>query len=109
MQQKTKFFLRSTNNTDRNGVHKQNTYTEHLEKDIIGKGGGATMSQDVFECMLFGSAREARMTSTLFELKIYQETRTSCFFEKILYANELKVKKVSLNVPDLLKIVLSRA
>ena len=67
------------------------------------------MSQDVFECMLFGSAREARMTSTLFELKIYQETRTSCFFEKILYANELKVKKASLNVPDLLKIVLSRA
>ena len=36
---KTKFFLWNTNNTDRNGVNKQNTYTKHLEKDNIGKWG----------------------------------------------------------------------
>ena len=35
---KTKFFLRNTNDTDRNGINKQNTHTEHLEKDNIGKG-----------------------------------------------------------------------
>ena len=37
---KTKFFLGNTNNADRNGVHKENTHTKHLEKDNIGKGGG---------------------------------------------------------------------
>ena len=36
---KTKFFLRNTNNTDRNGGNKQNTHTKHLEKDNIWKGG----------------------------------------------------------------------
>ena len=36
---KTKFFLRNTDNTDRNGVHKQNIHTKHLEKHYIGKGG----------------------------------------------------------------------
>ena len=35
-----------------------------------------------------------------FELEIYQETEANCFLKKILYANVLKVKKVSLNVPD---------
>ena len=44
-----------------------------------------------------------------FELEIYQEAENSCFVKKILYTNELKVKKVSLNVPGLLlKIVHSR-
>ena len=28
---KTKFFLQNTNNTDRNGVNKQNTGTKHLQ------------------------------------------------------------------------------
>ena len=37
---KTKFFLRNTKNTDRNGVNKQNTHTKHLEKDNIKKGRG---------------------------------------------------------------------
>ena len=32
---KTKFFLRSINNTDRNGVNKQNKHTK--EKDNTGK------------------------------------------------------------------------
>ena len=37
---KTRFFLWNTNNTDRNGVNKQNTHihTQHSEKDNTGKG-----------------------------------------------------------------------
>ena len=35
---KTKLFLWNTNNTDTNGVNKQNTHTKHLQKDNIGKG-----------------------------------------------------------------------
>ena len=45
---KTRFFLRNTNNTDRNGVNKQNTHThthththahtKHSEKGNTGKG-----------------------------------------------------------------------
>ena len=50
------------------------------------------------------------MTSTFFELEIYQETETSWYFlEKILYPNKFKVKDVSLNVPEhLKKTVLNR-
>ena len=42
---KTRLFLQNTNNTDRNGVKKQNTHThththtKNVEKDNIGKGG----------------------------------------------------------------------
>ena len=35
---KARFFLRITNNTDRNGVNKHNTHTKHLEEDNIGRG-----------------------------------------------------------------------
>ena len=35
---KTRFFLLNTNNTDRNGVNKQNTHTKHSEKDNTRKG-----------------------------------------------------------------------
>ena len=34
---KTRFFLQNTNNTDRNGVNKQNTHTKHLDKENTGK------------------------------------------------------------------------
>ena len=34
---KTNFFLQNINNTDRNGVNKQNTHSKHLEKDNTGK------------------------------------------------------------------------
>ena len=64
---KTKFFLRNTNDTDRNGVHKQNTHTKHLEKDNIGKWkGGPTMSLDAFEFLLFDSAKEASNDANTF-------------------------------------------
>ena len=60
------------------------------------------MSLDAFEFLFFDSSREAcNGVNTFFELEIYQETEVSCFSEKILYSNDLKVK-VSLNVPDLL-------
>ena len=67
-----------------------------------GSGGGdPTISLDALEFLFFDSAREKQvMTSILFELEIYQETEATCFFEKMLYANMLKVKKVSLNVPE---------
>ena len=42
---KTKFYLRNTNNTDRNGVNKQNTHTKYL--DNIGKGGATEASNNV--------------------------------------------------------------
>ena len=35
----TRLFLQNTNNTDRNGVNKQNTHTKHLQKDNTGKWG----------------------------------------------------------------------
>ena len=104
---KTKFFLWNTNNTDRNGVNKQKTNTKHLQKDNIGKGGGRpTMSLDAFEFLFFDSAREASNdVNTFLNLRFIKKHKPAVFvvvvvvFEEILYANNLKVKKVSLNVP----------
>ena len=53
----------------------------------------------------FLTVQEKQGCQHFFKLEIYQETEQLGFFEKIFYANELKVKNVSLNVPDL---VLSR-
>ena len=68
------------------------------------------MSLDAFEVWFFGSAREASNdVSTFFNLRFIKKQKTAGFFQKILYDNKLKVKKISLNVPELLqKIVLSR-
>ena len=93
---KTKFYQRNTINTDRNGVNK------HLEKDNIGMGG-PTMSLDAFEFLFFDSAREAsKDADTFLNLRFIKKQKPAVFFEKNFYANELKVKNVSLNVPDLL-------
>ena len=54
------------------------------------------MSLDAFEFCFLTVQEKQVMTPTLFELEIYQKTENSGFFEKILYVNELKVKKVSL-------------
>ena len=59
------------------------------------------MGLDAFELLFLTVQEKQVMTSNILELKIYQESGAICFFKKILYANELKVKKVSLNVPDL--------
>ena len=55
-----------------------------------------------FFFFFFDSAREAINDINTFLNLRFIKKQTSCFFEKILYANELKIKKVSLNVPDLL-------
>ena len=103
---KTKFFLPNTNNTHRNGVNKQNTHTKQIEKDNIGKGGGGGGSiLDAFEFLFFHRARQARNdVNTFLNLRFMKKRKQkpAGFFKKILYPNKLKVKKVSLSVPDLL-------
>ena len=42
------------------------------------------------------------MMSTLLNLRFIKKQKPVVLFEKVLYANKLKVKKVSLNVPELL-------
>ena len=66
---KTKFFLWSTNDTDKNGVDKQNTHThtKYLEKDYTGKGGGVpTMSLAASEILFLTVQKKQVMTSPLF-------------------------------------------
>ena len=62
------------------------------------------MILDAFEFLFFDSAREASNdVNTFLNLRFMKKQKPAgFFFEKILYANELKVKKVLLNVPDLL-------
>ena len=59
------------------------------------------MSLDAFEFLFFDSAREASNDVNI-SLRFIKKQKPAVFFEKILYANELKVKKVSSNVRDLL-------
>ena len=83
---KTKFFLRNTYNTDRNGVNKQSTHTKHLEKDNIGKGGGPTMSLDAFEFLFFDSAREASNdVNTFLSLRFMKKQKPAGFFLRKYY------------------------
>ena len=58
---KTKFFLWNTNNTDRNGVNKQNSHTHQtLRKRQHWKGGeGRVPTMDTSEFLFFGSEKEA--------------------------------------------------
>ena len=93
-----KFFLWNTNNTDKNGVNRQNAHThihtKHLEKDNIGKGGGVpTMSLAASEFLFLTMQKKQVMMSP--------------HFEKISHVTELQVKKISLNVPDFLLKILS--
>ena len=65
--------------------------------------GGPTMSLDAFEFLFFDSAREAsKDVDPFLNLRVIKKQKPAVFFEKIFYANESKVKNVSLNVPDLL-------
>ena len=93
---KTKFFLRNTYNTDRNGVNKQSTHTKHLEKDNTGKGwlwwwrGGVgwgtclTMSLDISEFLFFGSSKEASNDVTTFlNLRFITKQKPALFWENI--------------------------
>ena len=65
------------------------------------------MSLDDFEFLLFDSAGKAsKDAETFLNLRFIKKQKPAVFFffffEKIFYANKLKVKNVSLNVPDLL-------
>ena len=61
------------------------------------------MSLDAFEFLFFDSARETTNdVNTFLNLKVIKKQEPAVFLGKILYANQLKVKKVSSNVPDLL-------
>ena len=87
--------LPAKHNTDRNNVKEQNGHW---------KGGGGLQ---LWAWMLLNSyflkKQEKKVrTSTLFWAWELSRNRNQLFFfEKILYAKELKVKNVSLNVPDL--------
>ena len=63
------------------------------------------MSLDDFEFLFFDSAGKAsKDVETFLNLRFIKKQKPAVFFffEKIFYANKLKVKNVSLNVPDLL-------
>ena len=90
---KTKFFLRNTNNTDRNGVPKQNTHTKHLEKYNIGKGG-PTMSLDAFEVLFFDSEREASNdVNTFLNLRFIKEQKLAVFLRKYYMLTSSKLRR----------------
>ena len=72
---KTKFFLWKTNNTDKNGVNKQNrhTHTKYLQKDNTEKGSGVPhVGLSTSEFLFLTAQKKQVMTSSLFELEIYQ-------------------------------------
>ena len=61
------------------------------------------MNLDAFEFLFSDSVREASNDlNTFLNFRYIKKQKPTVFFEKILYVTELKVKKVSLNVPDLL-------
>ena len=61
-----------------------------------GVGGVPTMSVDAFEFLFYGSAREAsKGVDTFLNLRFIKKRKPAgFFFEKIFYANVLKVKNV---------------
>ena len=53
------------------------------------------MSLDAFEFLLFEKAREeSKDVDTFLNLRVIKKQKPAIFFEKILYAKELKVKNV---------------
>ena len=91
---KTKFLLQNTNSTDRNGLHKQNTQTKHLEKDNIGKGWGATMSLDAFEILFFDSAREtSNYVNTFLNLRFIKKQEPAVFLRKYYMLTSSKLRR----------------
>ena len=90
---KTKFFLRNTNNTDRNGVNKQNKHSKHLEKENIGKGG-PTMSLDAFEFLFFDTAREASSDiNTFLNLRFIKKQKPAVFLRKYYMLTSSKSRR----------------
>ena len=80
---KTRFFLQNTNNTDRNGVNKQNTHTPNTQRKITLKKGGPTMSLDAFEFLIFDSSREASNDANSFlNLRFIKKQKPAVFIRK---------------------------
>ena len=82
---KTKFFLWNTNNTDKNGVNKQNTHTKHLEKNKTRKGGwGSNYEPSCFWIFVFDNAKEASNDATTFlNLRFITKQKPVVFWENI--------------------------
>ena len=94
---KAKFFLRNTNNTDRNSVNKNHTHThnKYLEKDDIGKGGGRgrIMSLDAFEFLVLDSAREASNdVDTFLNLRFIKKQKSAVFLRKYYMPTSSKLR-----------------
>ena len=85
---KTKFFLWNTNNTDRNGVNKQNSHihTKHLEKDNTGKEGGRVPTMDASEFLFFDSEKEASNdVNTFLNLRFIKKQKPAASWKNINY------------------------
>ena len=83
---KIKIFLWNANNTDINGVSKQNTYTysKLLEKDNTGKEGVPTMSLAAFEFLFIDCGNKANNDVTTFlNLRFIIKQRSALFWKNI--------------------------
>ena len=101
----------NTNNTDRNGVNKQETHTPSTSRKITLENRESNYESGCFwmSCCFLIAQKKQAMTSPFFKTWDLSLHRNQHLFEKILHVNELQVKKVSLNFPEFLwKIVLSR-
>ena len=83
---KTKFFQRNTDNTDRNSVNKKKTYTPNSQRKITLEMEGPTMSLDAFEFLFFGSVREASNdVNTILNLRFMKKQKPAGFFLRNYY------------------------
>ena len=91
---KTKFFLWNTDNTDENGVNKQNTYTTNTQRKITLErmegwvGPTMSLAASIF-FLVFDSAKEGSNDVTNFWTWYLSLHRNQYFFEKILHANKI--------------------
>ena len=83
-------------------VYINKTHTKHLEKDNIGKGEVQLWAWMLLNfCFLTVQEKQVMKWTHFWTWDLSRKTN-QLFFEKILHSNELKVEKVSSNVPDLL-------
>ena len=96
---KTKFFLWNTNNTDKNGVNKQNSYTTNTQRNITLErmegwvGPTMSLAASISFLFLIVQKKEA-MTSPIFELDTYHYTETSTFLRKYYMLTRFKSRRL---------------
>ena len=96
---KTKLFLWNANNTDKNGVNKQNIYTTNTQRKNLGRDEGVCGSNCESDCVylffffLIVKKKEA-MTSPIFELDTYHYTETSIFLRKYYMLTRFKSRRL---------------